>query len=304
METTPEKLEEQSKRGNAEPQKTKVKRKIKYVSDIMEPYDEDIPIEDIEKAQKELQQMIEANISPLINQNREGVERFVAKAHELSERVSESLSEFVSIFYWTEVRDQDWNGESRLTQWAQFGWFPTEPLFGVCTSRLLVPRTQEDADELILGFLEKEPVLLWDEMQKTWGSDDYIFNNAVKCYEQGLYYAAGLCIFSGIEKEMGRFGKYEIKNGFSFFRKLLKKIELDRNSLYCPLKGGLSNRFEEMYAHFDPNSKEEQYPSAINRNRMCHGASRDLNEITVVQLFLFWNAFTNFLNQALINEIK
>lgn len=225
----------------------------------------------------------------------------IAHSFELFREIAAKLTESIS----EENRDREEFGKSRLHQWSQFGWVPTERLMVIFQSRFFVPETQEEADKQIMDLIEGETNLLLDELQKTQEDEDYIFRNAIGCYEHGLYYAAGLAIFSGIEREMQNFKSAGINTGSAFLDNFVTKMTLDEENTYFQLTESLTNIFDELYASFDRKTKKgkrESAPDALNRNRMDHGASRDLDKIDVVKLFFFWTCFTNFLKQVLKDD--
>ena len=201
-----------------------------------------------------------------------------------------------------EKKDREEYGKSRLHQWSQFGWVPTERLMTIFQSRLFVPETQEEADKQIMKLVEGHTDILFDELQKVFVDEDFIYKNALGCYDHELYYAAGLSIFSGIEREMQAFKHIGINTGAPFMKDFVKKMTLDEENTYFQLAESLTNLFGDLYASFDrppKNGKKLAAPDALNRNRMDHGASRDLDKTDVVKLFFFWTCFANFLNEVL-----
>lgn len=222
----------------------------------------------------------------------------IAHSFELFREIAIELTESIS----EENRDRNEYGKSRLHQWSQFGWVPTEGLMTIFQSRFFVPETQEEADKQIMDIIEGETSLLLDELKKDQEEDDYIFRNAIGCYEHELYYAAGLSIFSGIEREMQSYKHAGINTGSAFLRNFVKKMTLDEENAYFQLTESLTNIFDDLYASFDrpqKNGNRIAAPDALNRNRMDHGASRDLDKVDVVKLFFFWTCFANFLNEVL-----
>lgn len=227
----------------------------------------------------------------------------IAHSFELFREIAIELTESIS----EENRDRNEYGKSRLHQWSQFGWVPTEGLMTIFQSRFFVPETQEEADKQIMDIIEGETSLLLNELKKDQEEDDYIFRNAIGCYEHELYYAAGLSIFSGIEREMQSYKHAGINTGSAFLRNFVKKMTLDEENAYFQLTESLTNIFDDLYASFDrppKNGNRIAAPDALNRNRMDHGASRDLDKVDVVKLFFFWTCFANFLNEALKKDSK
>lgn len=204
-----------------------------------------------------------------------------------------------------EKKDREEYGKSRLHQWSQFGWVPTERLMTIFQSRLFVPETQEEADEQIIKLVEGQTDILFEELQETFADEDFIYRNALGCYEHEFYYAAGLSIFSGIEREMQSYKHAGLNTGSAFLRNFVKKMTLDEENAYFQLTESLTHIFDDLYASFDrppKNGNKIAAPDALNRNRMDHGASRDLDKVDVVKLFFFWTCFANFLNQVLKDD--
>lgn len=222
----------------------------------------------------------------------------ISHSFELFQEIAAKMAEGII----EEKKDREEYGTSRLHQWSQFGWAPTERLMTTFQSRLFVPKTQEEADEQIMKLVESHTDLLIEEMQKTFADEDYIYRNALGCYEHELYYAAGLSIFSGIEREMQSYKHAGLNTDSAFLRNFVKKMTLDEENAYFQLTESLTNIFDDLYASFDrppKNGKRIAAPDALNRNRMDHGASRDLDKVDVVKLFFFWTCFANFLNEVI-----
>lgn len=225
----------------------------------------------------------------------------IAHSFELFQEIAARMAEGII----EEKKDREEYGKSRLHQWSQFGWAPTERLMTIFQSRLFVPATQEEADEQIMKLVESHTDLLIEEMQKTFADEDYIYRNALGCYEHELYYAAGLSIFSGIEREMQSYKHAGLNANSAFLRNFVKKMTLDEENAYFQLTESLTNIFDDLYASFDrppKNGNRIAAPDALNRNRMDHGASRDLDKVDVVKLFFFWTCFANFLKQVLKDD--
>ena len=222
----------------------------------------------------------------------------IEHSFELFQEIATKMAEGIM----EEKKDRDEYGKSRLHQWSQFGWAPTEGLMTIFQSRLFVPNTQEEADEQIMNLVESHTDLLNEEMQMAFADEDYICRNALGCYEHELYYAAGLSIFSGIEREMQSYKHAGLNANSAFLRNFVKKMTLDEENAYFQLTESLTNIFDDLYASFDrppKNGNRIAAPDALNRNRMDHGASRDLDKVDVVKLFFFWTCFANFLNEVL-----
>lgn len=192
--------------------------------------------------------------------------------------------------------------ESYLCKWGGFGWVPTENLIGVFQMRFFSPETQQDADHQIMKYFDGDSSALQDEILGIRNPNDHIYNNAIACYEQGLYYAAGAVIFTGIEREMSKCMKNDngIHSGIRFFTESFEKIPADENSIYYPLICVIPKLFEEMYLPFESKSSKKTIanPDDLNRNLMFHGKSENLDKVDVVKLFLAWNGLTQFLESA------
>lgn len=225
----------------------------------------------------------------------------IAHSFEFLQEIAIKMAEGVM----EEKKDREEYGKSRLHQWSQFGWVPTERLMTIFQSRLFVPETQEEADEQIIKLVEGQTDILFEELQKTFADEDFIYRNALGCYEHELYYAAGLSIFSGIEREMQSYKHPGLNTGSAFLKNFVKKMTLDEENAYFQLTEGLTHIFDDLYASFDrppKNGIKIAAPDALNRNRMDHGASRDLDKVDVVKLFFFWTCFANFLKQVLKDD--
>lgn len=196
--------------------------------------------------------------------------------------------------------------KSNLCKWGEFGWIPSKDFINLFQLQLISPETQEDADGQIMDYFESDIGRLREEVQDTWQAGDYVFNDAIACYEHGLYYAAGAVIFTGIEREMRQCIEKDkgINSGIRFYTDSFRKLLADENSIYYPLICVIPKLFKEMYLPFETKSLKNPIanPEDLNRNLMFHGKSEDLEKVDVVKLFLAWNGLAQFLKSAPIYD--
>lgn len=200
----------------------------------------------------------------------------------------------------------------RYKSWGQFGW-TTPPEASLSEfSNISPPTTLKEADALMMPYLSDYAVSnIFDALQE-YCLNPYNLNEAISCYNYGLYTACASLIFGLLDfkvlsmQQTPAKGKQRRDVGRAGANRIMRQYN-DETTLYNSffsitlLNDNLLSCCETFFQHGGDFKKE---PLLINRNFISHGMNKlPPTKTDCIKLFLLLYNFSEFLEHyALVSE--
>lgn len=185
-------------------------------------------------------------------------------------------------------------------KWAEYGWVPCLPDYNVndILSTIYYPKSQEDADKEMMKKIDEETLnKLFVELRKCVAKYEHniiTLEDAVKCFENGLYTGCSLCLFALIDSCFIK-GQPKPTNGRRKTAKGAVTEVLDSKKSILFVSAYV---VERMISNLYSNSKDfdEKLERISLRNFVSHGMNvYNLNQIDCLKLFvLLYNVYMLF----------
>ena len=200
----------------------------------------------------------------------------------------------------------------RYKSWGQFGW-TTPPEASLSEfSNISPPTTLKEADALMMPYLSDHAVSnIFDALQE-YRLNPYNLNEAISCYNYGLYTACASLIFGLLDfkilskQQAPAEGKKRRDTGCAGAWRIIDEYRNETKlHEYVFLLTLFNNNIRSCCEAFFQNGNDfKNAPTLINRNFICHGMNKTTPTKTdCIKLFLLLYNFSEFLEHyALVSE--
>lgn len=174
-------------------------------------------------------------------------------------------------------------------RWGKYGW--TVPPYAAIDCFNTCPKTLLEADELALKYCKKEDMQELFLLLENLCVRKRDLREAIECYNQHLYKACALILFSIIDSRIIRLqNKKDERFGVGIgaiakFKDIAKKKTTEEGKLFIALY--YTNIFPCLFTMFEDTEKFSKKTTVINRNYLDHGmSSRVVRKKDCIKLFL------------------
>lgn len=199
------------------------------------------------------------------------------------QEIAKNLSEGLTVFS-EKLKEALGDGIKGYEEWGKYGWSFSPSISWDLFKN--APASHEYANNVMAEYMTDEEIDSMVYALKVVDADIEELNEALSCYNQGMYKACALLLFGIIENKTYRFGylneKKKVKTGLTFAKQ--HKIEKQYDSF--TLQGVLVNITETIKKIYSHGNDFKENMNIINRNYLAHGMSK--RNISKLECFQVW----------------
>ena len=201
------------------------------------------------------------------------------------QEIAKNLSEGLAVFS-EKLKEALGDGIKGYEEWGKYGWSFSPSISWDLFKN--APASLEDANNVMAEYMTDEEIDSMVYALKVADADIEELNEALSCYNQGMYKACALLLLGIIENKTYQYGyldkekNVKIKTGLAFANQ--HKIEKQYDSF--TLQGVLVNITEAIIKIYSYGNNFKENMNIINRNYLAHGMSK--RNISKLECFQLW----------------